>query len=60
MDHNHYMDDPNLRDYYAKLPGHIQSRLLAANLEISTLGELMLWAEHFKMDEPKPEARRED
>ncbi|MBC8530667.1 hypothetical protein [Gehongia tenuis] len=53
MDHNHYMDDPNLRDYYAKLPGHIQSRLLRANLEISTLGELMLWAEHFKMDEPK-------
>lgn len=43
-----YENNPDLRDYFESLPIEIKNRILESKVEITTLGELMEAAEHFK------------
>lgn len=45
---NAYEENPRLKEYFDSLPTDIQSKILDSGVEISTLGELMKVAEHFK------------
>lgn len=46
--------DIEIENYYNSLPPKIKSQILASNAEITTLGELMLVADHFNMQEDVP------
>lgn len=43
-----YEENPRLKEYFDSLPTDIKDRILDSEVEISTLGELMKVAEHFK------------
>lgn len=43
-----YENNPDLREYFESLPIEIKNRILESKVEITTLGELMKVAEHFK------------
>ncbi|MEG0979601.1 MAG: hypothetical protein RR911_02275 [Oscillospiraceae bacterium] len=47
-------NDKDLFGYYNSLSPKIKSQILSSNAEISTLGELMLVAEHFNQQEEEP------
>lgn len=44
----YYESNPDLRDYFASLPVEVKELILESGVEISTLGELMEVAEHFR------------
>lgn len=44
----YYENNPDLRDYYDSLPLEVKELILESGAEISTLGELMQVAEHFR------------
>ena len=41
---------PGFREYFESLPIQVKNRILESGVEISTLGELMQIAEHFKAE----------
>lgn len=41
--------DPKTEEYYKSLPGVVRAFIHQSGAEISTLGELMLIGEHFKI-----------
>ena len=49
MANTFYENDPDLRYYFESLPIDIKNRILESEVEISTLGELMEVAEHFRV-----------
>ncbi len=46
--------DEEFFSYYNSLPPKIKSKILSSNAEISTIGELMLVAEHYNQQEEVP------
>lgn len=48
MKESYYEANPVLNEYFLSLPLDIQQQLNELDQEISTLGELMLMAEHLK------------
>ncbi len=47
MARSFYLSNPNLRDYYLSLPREVQLAIDRYELEISTPGELQMWASNF-------------
>ena len=46
----YYLKNDDLREYFISLSPIIQDQIAASGVEISTLGELMQVAEHFKAE----------
>ena len=44
----YYRNNPDLKDYFVSLPLEVKELILESGVEISTLGELMQVAEHFR------------
>lgn len=47
-------DNPELFSYYNSLPPKIKSQLEVSNADVSTLGELILIAEHYNQEQEVP------
>ncbi|MBC8584764.1 hypothetical protein [Youxingia wuxianensis] len=45
---NYYENNTDLKDYFHTLPPMVKTRIIESGIEVSTLGELMQIAEHFK------------
>ena len=43
-----YSNQPELYEYFKTLPYGVRDKIITSNASISTLGELMLVAEHLK------------
>jgi len=52
MPRDHYIFHPDLRDYFLSLPAPVQNAVIDSRLEIGTLGELQMWAEHYMKSHP--------
>lgn len=50
MRNTFYENNPDLRYYFENLPIAVKNRILESGVEISTPGELMQVAEHFKAE----------
>lgn len=47
--------DANMQAYFQSLPFKVRAILMRSNIEISTLGELMMVGEHLKKELPTDE-----
>ncbi len=47
--------DANMQAYFQSLPFKVRAILMRSNIEISTLGELMMVGEHLKNELPTDE-----
>jgi hypothetical protein len=50
MNQNFFCEDPMMKQYFASLPGDIQSALIASGISFTTPGELLLCAEHLMQE----------
>lgn len=47
MSEEFYLSEPDVHDYYLSLPESVRRQINQRDLEISTLGELKMWVEHY-------------
>ena len=52
MSREDYMYNNDVREYFLKLPAPVQNAVIDTGMEISTLGELQMWAEHYMKSHP--------
>ena len=52
MSREDYMYNNDVREYFLKLPAPVQNAVIDTGREISTLGELQMWAEHYMKSHP--------
>ena len=52
MSREDYMYNNDVREYFLKLPAPVQNAVIDTGMEISTLGELQMCAEHYMKSHP--------